>query len=85
VVGGDPRLFASVVSPDHVRDNRKALEILDIQLPLSMSRRPVLERVTPHPTRERAPGSLFSISDGKRRGRLPKLSSDGRMLQPAWL
>ena len=34
-----PRVFALVVSPDHVRGNRKTLEILDSQLPLAMSRR----------------------------------------------
>ena len=66
VVGGDPGLFASVVSPDHVRGNRKALEILDVQLPLTMSRRQLGERITPHPTLERAAGSLFSIGHGHR-------------------
>jgi hypothetical protein len=64
VVGGHPGLFASVVSPDHVRGNRKALEIRYLQLSLSMSGRQVVERVAPFPTRERAASSLASISDG---------------------
>jgi hypothetical protein len=64
VVGGDPCLFTRVVSPDHVCRNRKALEILNVQLPLATSRRQLGERVTPDPTLERAASSLCSIGHG---------------------
>jgi hypothetical protein len=64
VVRSHPRVFAIVVSPDHVCRNREALEILGRQLALAMSRRQIGERVTPQPTLERAAGSLFSVGDG---------------------
>jgi hypothetical protein len=42
-----PRIIALVVSPDHVRGNSKALEILDVQPAGAMSCRQLCERVTP--------------------------------------
>jgi hypothetical protein len=68
VVGGDPGLFARVGSPDHVCGSREALEILDLHLPLAMSLRQLVEGVTPHPTLERAAGSLISRSARARIG-----------------
>jgi hypothetical protein len=62
-MGSDPGLFGSAVSPDHVRGKREALEILDVQLPISLSCRKLIERLVPRPTREGASGSLPSISD----------------------
>ena len=61
VVSLDPGVVASVVSSDHVCGDREALEILDVQLRLTISRRQLVERITPHPTLERAAGSLHSI------------------------
>ena len=57
----DPRVLAVDVSSHHVRGNRKALEILDSQLPFAVSRRQLAERVTPHTAREQAAGSLRPI------------------------
>jgi hypothetical protein len=71
VVRGDPGPFASVVSPDHVCGNRKALEILDVQLPLTMSRRQLVERVTPHTTLERAASLRYSVGHGHPRHDMP--------------
>jgi hypothetical protein len=62
-MGSDPGLFGSVVSPDHVRGKREALEILDVQLPITLSCRKLIERLVPRPTREGSSGSLSSISD----------------------
>jgi hypothetical protein len=62
-MGSHPGLFGRVVSPDHVRGKREALEILDVQLPITLSRRKLIERLMPRPTRESASGSLFSIRD----------------------
>jgi hypothetical protein len=71
-MGDDPGLFARAVSPDHVRGNREPLEILDLQLPLTMNRPQVVERLSPHPMFERAATSLFSIGDRHRRHDMPK-------------
>jgi hypothetical protein len=57
----DPGVVASVVPSDHVCGDREALEILDAQLPLTMSRRQLVESITPQPTPERTAGSLRSI------------------------
>ncbi len=65
-VRGHPGLFTIVVSPDHVRGDRKALEILDVQPPITMSRCQLVESVSPHPTLEKFPGSLKAVSDSHR-------------------
>ena len=57
-VGGDPGLLASVVASDQVRGTGKALEILGAQLPFTMSRRQLVERVPPRATFERALPSM---------------------------
>jgi hypothetical protein len=62
VVGRDPCLLASLVSPDHVGRDCKTLEILGVQLPLAMSRRQFGERVTPHPPLEQAASLLRSAA-----------------------
>jgi hypothetical protein len=72
VVGGDPGLLASVVGPDHVGGNRKALEILGPQPAFPMSRRQLGERVTPHPPLKRTAGSRVSIGDGHRLHEMPR-------------
>jgi hypothetical protein len=66
VVGGDPGLLTGIVSADHVRGNGKALDVLGVQLPLAMSRRKLVERLTPPPTLERATGSFRTIGRGHR-------------------
>jgi hypothetical protein len=71
VVGGDPDLLAGVVASDHVRGNRKALEILGPQPALPLSRRQLGERVTPHPPLKRTAGSLSSIGHSHRRHDTP--------------
>ncbi|MGH2660541.1 MAG: hypothetical protein ACRDHS_13005 [Actinomycetota bacterium] len=73
MMGRDPGLFTRVVSSDHVCGNREALEILGVQLPLAMSRRQIGERVTPHPTLERATGSPFSVGHSHRLTISPKV------------
>jgi hypothetical protein len=88
VVRAHPCVFASVVSPDHVCGDGEALEILDRQLPLAMSRRQLGERVTPHATLERAAGSLLSIGQGHRRHdtprRAPRHAPRGAGIERSW-
>ena len=60
VVSGRPGLFAIVVFPDHVRGDRKALEIFDLQPRFPMRLRQLFERVSPaghrrHDTPRRGP------------------------------
>jgi hypothetical protein len=62
--------------PDHVGSNRKTLEILDLQLPLAMSRRQFGERATPRPTRERAASSLNWVNHGQRSTICPDAGAD---------
>ncbi len=60
-----PSVFAILVSPDHVRRNRKALEILGPNSPRDEPPT-VGERVTPQPTLGRAETSLLSIGHSHR-------------------
>jgi hypothetical protein len=84
VVGTDPRLFASVVSPDHVGGKGKALEILSVQLPLAMSPRQLGECVTPHPTLERAGCSLFSVGHSHPLHDMPRRATSPPTRPGAW-
>jgi rhodanese-related sulfurtransferase len=72
VMGGHPGLLARVIAPDHVRGNRKALQILGPQPAHPLSRRQLGERVTPHPPLKRTAGSLSSIGHGHRRHDTPR-------------
>jgi hypothetical protein len=65
-VRAHPRVFALVVSSNHVCRNRKALKILDAQLPFAMGRRQVGEGISPNPTLEGSAGMLVSIGHGHR-------------------
>ena len=66
MVSRDPGLLASLVSSNHVGGNSKALEILGVQLPLAMSRRQLVECVSPRPTLERRARSFRTIGYGHR-------------------
>jgi hypothetical protein len=62
-MGADPCLFAGLISSEHVRGNRKALEILAVQLPLAMRHGQISERV-PHIRRANALRARSSRSAG---------------------
>ena len=72
LVSSEPRVLASIVSPDHVRGNGQVLEILDVEASVITSRRQLVERLTPHPTFKRTACTLFPIRNGHRLDDTPR-------------